>query len=253
MGLAAGDLDADGDQDLFMTHLRGETNTLYLNDGRGLFQDRTVPSGLGPPSVEATGFGTGLVDYDNDGRLDLLVANGAVTLLEDLVRRGDPYPMHEPNQLFHNAGGLRFRAVPPSEAGPALALSEVSRGVAFGDVDEDGDADAVVSNNAGPPRLLMNRVGQDSAWLAVSLVRRRGGSGDVRVEVRTATGARWLRSRTDGSYASAQSPRVRIGLGEHAEPVPAVRFHWPGGVEEWRDLPTERLLVAFEPPRDATP
>lgn len=108
MGGDAGDYDDDGDLDLFMTHRTGETNTLYANDGRGLFNDMTAESGLGPPSRPFTGFGTGWFDLDNDGRLDLLAVNGAVRVIAERVRAGDPYPLKETNQLCWNRGGGRF-------------------------------------------------------------------------------------------------------------------------------------------------
>ena len=119
MGVDAADFDGDGDEDLFMTHLRQETNTLYINDGKGWFEDRTVSMGLANPSFAHTGFGTAWIDYDNDGWLDLLVVNGAVTRVEEQLERGEPHPLRQPNQLFRNTGNGRYR--------------EVSRGVILGD------------------------------------------------------------------------------------------------------------------------
>src|SRR5207253_7911018 len=103
MGVDAGDFDGDGSEDIFITHLMEETNTLYVNLGRAKFEDRTREAGLGLPGSRLTGFGTLFFDYDNDGWLDLLVVNGAVRLLQ-LVRKGDPFLLGQPNQLFHNNG-----------------------------------------------------------------------------------------------------------------------------------------------------
>ena len=108
MGVDAADFDGDGDQDLFMTHVIRETNTLYVNDGNGWFEDQTVIMGLANPSFSYTGFGTAWFDYDNDGWLDLFIANGSVSMLEDLVKAGDPFPLRQPNQLFRNVGKGRY-------------------------------------------------------------------------------------------------------------------------------------------------
>ncbi len=118
-------------------------------------------------SLPFTSFGTGWLDYDNDGRPDLLALNGAVRILEEQAAAGDPYPLKQSNQLFHNLGG-RFEEV-SAEAGAAFALREVSRGAAVGDVDNDGDLDVLVLNNNGPARLLRNRVGNAAAWLGLGL------------------------------------------------------------------------------------
>ena len=104
MGVDAGDFDANGLEDIFITHLMDETHTFYTNLGKGLFEDRTREVGMGMPGQRFTGFGTLFFDYDNDGWLDLLVVNGAVQLLPDLMRKGDPFPLGQPNQLFRNDG-----------------------------------------------------------------------------------------------------------------------------------------------------
>ncbi|HEX9731624.1 MAG TPA: CRTAC1 family protein [Thermoanaerobaculia bacterium] len=252
MGVDAGDVDGDGDLDLFMTHLIRETNTLYLNDGSGLFADRTRGSGLGPESIVYTSFGTGFVDYDNDGRLDLLIVNGSVTRLPELVRRGDPFPLHQPNQLFRNlgtvGGGVRFAEV-TAEAGGAFALSEVSRGAAFGDVDNDGDVDVLVVNNAGPARLLVNQVGQARSWLGVRLVGGRPPRDQLGARAAVLAGGAprlWRRVRTDGSYNSAHDPRVLFGLGEGPR-VDGVRVVWPdGSVEEWTGVAAGRYTTLVQ-------
>ncbi len=248
MGVDAGDFDADGDEDLFMTHLVTETNTLYINDGSALFEDRSAMVGLGVPSLAYTGFGTAWFDFDNDGWLDLLVANGAVRTLEALVRATDPFPLHEPNQLFRNLGTGRFEEV-TGRAGAVFELSEVSRGAAFGDVDNDGDVDVLVTTNNGPARLLINHVGQRNRWVGLRLV---GGPGPrdmlgARVGVFRDEGPTlWRRARADGSYASANDPRVLVGLGEAAT-VPRIRVVWPSGrVEDWTDIVVGRWTTLTE-------
>ena len=248
MGVDAGDIDNDGDDDLFLTHLEAQTNTLYVNDGAAMFEDRSTMSGLGATSVPSTGFGALWFDYDSDGWLDVLAVNGAVTTIKALVEAGDPHPLRQPNQLFRNLGGGRFADV-TAEAGAAFALSEVSRGAAFGDLDNDGDIDVVVTNNAGPVRLLVNEVGSRNRWLGLRLV---GGDPPrdmlgARVGVFRAGGPPlWRRARTDGSYASAHDPRVLVGLGSAAS-VERVQVVWPGGrVEEWTGLAVNQYRTLTE-------
>ena len=242
MGVDDGDFDGNRTDDIFITHLMDETNTLYMNLGQGLFEDRTRETGLGMPGRRFTGFGTLFFDYDNDGWLDLLVANGAVQLLPDLMRKGDPYPLGQPNQLFHNTGKGGFVEV-IDQAGPSFQMLEVSRGAAFGDVDNDGDTDVLITNNNGPARLLLNQVGKKNHWLGLRLVDGQSGRDmlSARVEVVVSkSNVLWRRVRTDGSYLSANDPRVLVGLGGSTR-VDAVRVHWPdGSITEGKDPPVDR-------------
>lgn len=232
MGVDAGDVDNDGDEDLFLAHLSKETNTLYRNSGRGQFQDATLQAGLANPSWEATGFGTAFFDADNDSWLDILVLNGAVKILEDLASQGDPYPLHQQNQMFHNLGDGLFEEI-TDVAGKAFEYSEVSRGAAFGDLDNDGDTDILLANNNGPARLLENRSSSGNAWLGLRAVG--VGGRDMLgawIEIRRESGSSlWRRVGTGGSYASARDPRRLVGLGDQADVV-AVRVSWPDGTRE---------------------
>lgn len=237
MGVAAGDFDADGDDDLFITHLTGETNTLFVNDGTGLFEDRSTETGAAQGSVPYTSFGTSWVDVDNDGWLDLFITSGAVRILEPLAQAGDPYPLAQTDQLYRNVGG-RLEEVTAS-AGTVFQRPGVGRGAAFGDVDNDGDTDVVAFYSNGPVRLLLNQTGDRKAWTGLRI----GGPG-VRIEVvRPGAPALWRRAHTDGSYASASDPRVLAGLGDRREPV-TVRIHHPGArIVEWRGVPVERYGI----------
>jgi hypothetical protein len=231
MGIASGDYDADGDEDLLITNLVGETFALYVNDGRGNFEDRRRDSGLASATAEMTGFGVDWFDYDRDGRLDLLIANGAVNAIAR--QRGHPQPFRQRRQLFHNEGQGRFREV-NADAGPAFVMLEVGRGAAFGDVDHDGDVDALITNNDGPVRLLLNEAAPDAHWLSVQLdngSKNRWGVG-ARVGIeRSGQPTLWRRVRSDGSYLSASDLRAHFGLGT-SPAVAAVIVEWPDGSRE---------------------
>lgn len=243
MGIASGDPDNDGDEDLFITNIVGETFVLYENDGQGVFEDLRVRRGLARPTAAFTGFGTDWFDYDNDGWLDLFVANGAVNIIEAL--RGQPNPFRMRNQLFRNTGSGTF--VETTEAGgPALAREEVSRGAAFGDVDNDGDLDILVTNNGGPARLLLNQAAAGHHWLQVRLEQEAGNRFGVGAWIgveRPDAPTLWRRVKTDGSYLSASDLRVHVGLG--ASPgVGAVVVRWPdGGREQWTEVTADRMVI----------
>lgn len=256
MGVDAGDFDNDGAEDLVTTQLPSEGSSLYRNLGSGLFEDVSAASGLGPMSLGYTGFGTAWFDFDNDGWLDLLAADGAIEAIKE--RGEERFPYGEGKLLFRNLRNGRFENVTP-QAGSIFQRLEVSRGAAFGDIDNDGDIDVVISNIHGPARLLINTVGNRRHWVGLRLLgaagRARGtrtGGGSIngrdmlgaRVEViRKNAPALWRRARSDGSYASANDPRVLVGLGEGTDP-PAVRVHWPDGrVEEWSGVAIDTWTV----------
>jgi enediyne biosynthesis protein E4 len=240
MGIASGDVDADGDEDLFVTNIIGETFAFYENDGRATFEDRRATWGVARPTAPFTGFGTDWIDYDNDGLLDLFIANGAVNVIEAL--RGEPNPFRMRNQLFRNTGKGTF--VETSAAGgPAFERAEVGRGAAFGDVDNDGDIDIVVTNNGGPVRLLLNQ--QSAAhWLQVRLEQPDGNRFAIGARIgleRSGKPTLWRRVRTDGSYLSASDVRAHFGLG--ASPtVNRILVSWPDGSREtWIDVQPDRV------------
>jgi hypothetical protein len=275
MGVDAGDFDNDGDEDLLVTELTGQGSDLYVNDGSGIFVDQSARSRLRFGSLPFTGFGAAWLDADNDGWLDLLTVNGAVTSIEELARAHDPFPLHQRKQFFRNLGGGQFEDA-SATAGAVFQKPAVGRGAAFGDIDNDGDIDVVVGNNNGPADLLINQIGNRRDWIGIRTVAPRPARDEPepgrrlaprqsrddpepsrRVEGRDMVGARvgvvradgstlWRRARADGSYASANDPRVLVGLGTSAKPV-RVRVVWPDGkTEEWNEVPVNRYTTLTE-------
>ncbi len=231
MGVAAGDFDNDGDEDVLVTNLAKEGSTLYRNQ-RGSFNDFSVESGLAGATFPVTGFGVGWFDYDNDGKLDLFAANGAVTIVEAL--RGTRYPFQQKNQLFHNDGERKPLVDVSATAGPAFEQLSVGRGAAFGDVDNDGDLDVLVSNNNGPVRLLLNEAPRKNHWLQVGLQavgRNRQGIGARVAVLRKNQMPLWRHAHTDGSYLSAHDGRVHFGLGPDGS-LQGILVQWPEGTGE---------------------
>ena len=257
MGVDAGDFDNDGDEDLFVTELVNQGSSLFVNDGSATFEEQSARLGVRRPSLPYTGFGAAWLDYDNDGWLDILAVNGDVNEdIERLNRHGDPFPLGQRNQLFHNLRG-RFEDV-TQRAGQAFTLVEASRGAAFGDIDNDGDTDVLVGNGAGRVRLLVNNIGNRNHWVGLRLVGATAGApkppGEggrdmlgARVGVIPSSGpVLWRRARADGSYGSANDPRVLVGLGP-AQDRPRVRVVWPGGrAEEWSGVSIDRYTTLVE-------
>ena len=246
MGVDAGDFDNDGDEDVFVAELAGQGHNLYVNDGRGVFEERSADAGIRVPSLQYTGFGAAWLDVDNDGWLDLLTVNGAVTSDLEAVARNEPFPLQQRKQLFRNLGNGKFVDA-TNHAGAYFNRPEVSRGAAFGDIDNDGDTDVVVGTDSGPLRLRSNNVGNRRHWVGLRLVTGKRDAVGARVEVTRGDGLTiWRRARADGSYASANDPRVLVGLADTTQP-PKVRVFWPNGtVEAWNSMPIDRYTTLTE-------
>ena len=230
MGVAIGDVDRDGDDDIFVTHLSRESHTMYRNTGNFSFEDDTPSFGLESLTNESTGFGTHFFDYDNDGWLDIIVCSGAVTSTRKRVSTTEEVTLRQPNQLFKSTGSGTF--VDVSEwAGAGITAPEVSRGLAVGDIDNDGDSDLLLTNNGGPARLLVNQVGIENHWLGARVMDQRTDRDALGARVRLVfeDGRALVKTVSiDGSYASSSDPRVLFGLGQSTE-IPEVEVIWPDG------------------------
>ena len=248
MGVDAGDFNNDGHEDLLVANLIGEYADLYVNDGKALFDDRSFESGLAKATSPYTVFPIGFLDYDNDGWLDIFFAGGAVMDLDDRKRAGDRYPLGQRKVLLHNTRDGHFVDV-GDIAGKTFGLLEVGRGLAFGDVDNDGDTDILLATNNGPTRLLINNLGHQKHWLGLRMVGEKVNRDmlGTRVALFRPNGPTlWRRVRTDGTYASSNDPRVLFGLGDSPE-VSKVRAYWVSGhVEEWTGLAVDKYTVLRE-------
>ena len=229
MGTHAGDFDGDGFLDIAVTNLDLEYLALYRNLGDGLFEDVSSRTGIQLPTRETVGFGVAFLDYDNDSDLDLLVANGHILDNVARIREGASYRQRK--ILFENAGG-HFRDV-TAMSGESLSVPEVSRGLAIGDYDNDGDLDALISNCGDRAVLLRNEGGNRNSWLQVSLTGKKSNRNGIGATVTVRVGdTRLVRQVTAaGSYLSAHDYRAHFGLAEFKDKV-TVTVAWPTGLRE---------------------
>ena len=264
MGIATGDYDNDGDVDVFLAHLDGESNTLYEMEAGGFCRDATGVKGLAVPSLPLTAFGTAMVDLDLDGWLDIVVANGAIKVIESQLQQGRTMPLAQPDQVFLNRQQDGFIVAPGSPE--SLTRPAVSRGLAVGDLDDDGRPDLVITRVDESPAILVNR-GPAAHWIGID-VRRPDGSPALGVAVRMAGSetpslgrdARRYPDRvtsvaTDGSYLSAHDPRRLWSLGDEAGAV-MVEVRTPEGRSQvWSDLAVDRYhrLMLAESDSEITP
>jgi hypothetical protein len=251
MGIDVADVDGDGDPDVFVTNFSHDYSTLRLNDGHGQLEDVSVRVGLVEPTVRTLGWGTLLIDMDNDGDRDIFISNGHVYPEVDLADIGTTYL--QANQILENRGDLVFKELMPDQV-PALRDRDLHRGAADGDIDGDGDIDILVTVLDERPELLINE-STPASWLGVRLVGRasnRDGVG-ARVTLRAA-GRTWIAERMGGrSYLSAGDPRVHFGLGQTRQ-IDSLEISWPSGLVQTIPEPRiNRVITVQEPPYAAGP
>jgi enediyne biosynthesis protein E4 len=246
MGVDAADFDQDGWMDLFVANIDQEIFSLYRNNGDGTFEDVAMPAGIGMPTRWMSGWGLKFFDYDNDGELDLILANG---FPDDLIDKSSTLVRwKEPLLLFHREG-KGFCDV-SAESGPVFAKSYAARGLALGDFDNDGRVDILISNNDGAPLLLKNHAGAQNHWLGVKLVGRTCNRDAVGARITYQAGER-RRSRMKvggGSFLSAHDPRMVLGLRDNAK-IDWLEVRWPlpsGATERFANLPLDRYITIVE-------
>jgi hypothetical protein len=246
MGVDSADFDQDGQMDLFVANIDQEIFSLYRNNGDGTFDDVAMPQGIGMSTRWMSGWGLKFFDYDNDGNLDLLLANG---FPDDLIdQTSSLVKWKEPLLLFHN-DGKTFRNV-SADSGPVFGRNFPARGLALGDFNNDGKVDVLISNNDGAPVLLRNYAGKDSHWLGVNLVGRKCNPDAVGARITYQTGdLRRTRMKVGGgSFLSSHDPRIVLGIGERAK-IDWLEVKWPqpsGAVERFTNLPLDRYITITE-------
>jgi hypothetical protein len=246
MGVDFADYDNDGKPDVFVTDLSNERFMLFRQEESGLFREVTNPSGIGRATLPFAGWSTRFVDVDNDGWKDIFVAQGHVM---DTIEKTSPNLRYlQPPLLLRNENGRFVRVVP----GEAFEQAWAGRGAAFGDLDNDGDMDVVVSNVGQDAVVLRNETGNRRNWLAIRTIGSRSNRDGLgcRVTVRSATGpAQVFTVTTAVGYLSASDKRLLVGLGNETEAT-EVEIRWPSGtVQKFEHVKAGQVLEAVEPSR----
>lgn len=244
MGVGVGDVNLDGNLDIFKTHFMADTNVLYLNSGKGYFDDQTLAAGLGV-ETRYVNWGAGIVDLDNDGYPDLFYVTGNV--YPEVERKHPDYPLKTPRVIFRNLGNGRFEEL-LEEAGPGIGAPHCSRGCAFGDFDNDGDIDILIVNLNEPPSLLRNDLRGNHRWLKLKLVGAQSNRSAIGTRVTCSYGGKRQAQEVmaQSSFYSCNDPRLHFGLGE-AETAD-LEIRWPSGARQsMKSVRANRILTIREP------
>jgi enediyne biosynthesis protein E4 len=243
MGIGVGDYDLDGHLDIFKTHFQLQASGLYHNDGKGNFEDQAQPAGLAGERAYVS-WGTDLVDLDNDGFPDIFWVTGNV--YAEVEKVNPKFPYKGPRVLFRNRGDGTFVRL-RDEAGSAISALHVSRGVAFGDFDNDGDLDIVIMNQNEPPSLLRNDAPRENHWIKVRLEGTKSNRSAIGARVLVYYGGKKQAQAvmSQASYMSSNDPRLHFGLG--VETIAEVEVIWPTGIaEKYKVQPVNRLITIRE-------
>lgn len=244
MGTDFRDLDNDGRPDIFQTAMFGDTFPLYRNVGGREFEDATNSSGLATLTSRTTAWGTGAFDFDNDGNKDLFTANAGIL---DNSMEVEHRSFQLPNGLFRNQGKLRFEDV-SSRVGPGFSIPAAHRGAAFGDLNNDGKIDIVVTVLDGPPEILINRSRNENHWIILNLIGvadNRDGLG-TKVKITTVNGSQYNEATTAVGYNSSSDKRVHFGLGD-ATVVNRIELSWPTGLRQvLTNVKADQILTVRE-------
>jgi len=244
MGVSVGDFNGDGNLDIFKTNFSDDTSTLYRNNGNGTFDDVTFAAGLGL-HTQYLGWGTTFFDFDNDGWPDLLVVNGHVYPEVDKQHLGSTYP--EPRILYHNNGNGTFSDL-SAEAGPGITAMQAGRGLAVGDLWNDGRLSAVISNMNDHPSLLVNQLHSANHWIGIRTIGTKSNRDGIGARITVKVGARTMvdEVRSGASYASNNDVRVHFGLGA-ATKIDWMQIRWPSGLtERFEGLGVDKIHTAKE-------
>ena len=242
MGVGAGDYNLDGHTDLVKTHYFNQPNGLYRNDGKGNFDDVTTESSLNR-ETRFVCFGAGIVDFDNDGHPDILIASG--TVYPEVARLSPRFPARSPRLLFRNQGDGSFHEV-RDEAGPDINAPYCSRGVAFGDFDNDGDIDVLIMNVNESPTLLRNDAPKGNHWIKLRLEGTKSNRSAIgaRVVVRYAGKVQVQEVLSGCSFLSSNDPRLHFGLG--GATTAEIEVRWPSGLVERLHASADQLVTLRE-------
>lgn len=244
MGAEFVDINNDGLPDIFETAMFGEGFPLYRNLGRGQFEDVTAATGLAALTSRSTAWGVGVFDFDNDGNKDLFTANSDI-LDNSMALAHRPFPL--PDRIFRNQGNLTFEDV-SAKAGASFQVPAPHRGAAFGDLNNDGKIDAVVTVLNGPPEIWMNRTSNQNHWIILKLVgvkSNRDGLG-TKIKLTSSLGTQYNHATTAGSYNSSNDKRVHFGL-DTAPVVDTIELTWPSGIKQvLKNVKADQILTVTE-------
>jgi hypothetical protein len=254
MGVDAGDYNGDGLPDVIVTNFSHDHNTLYENGPAGAFTDRSYAAGIAVTAGPFLGWGVKLVDLDNDGWLDIFLANGHV--YPEVAQLKTEAGYQQRKVVYRNLGNGRFTDV-TERLGPPASTPAAARGAAFGDVDNDGDVDIVINNVHAAPDLFRTESRTDHHWITVQLTGTTSNRSAIGAKVKIVAGDVTLidEVRGGGSYYSQNDLRPHFGLGAYGGPV-RIEVRWPNGREEvWEKVATNRIVALTEgtggKPRDA--